>query len=43
MASLNSFNCKREMSVRGGTYTYFDLKEAEKNGIGQPPGERVAD
>ena len=33
MASLDSFNCKREMTVRGGTYTYFDLKEAEKNGL----------
>ena len=33
MASLDSFNCERELSVRGGTYTYFDLKEAEKNGL----------
>ncbi|PHS36864.1 MAG: aconitate hydratase AcnA [Robiginitomaculum sp.] len=32
-ASLDSFNCKREMKVRGGTYTYFDLKQAEKNGL----------
>jgi len=33
MASLDSFNCEREMKVRGGTYTYYDLKEAEKNGL----------
>ena len=33
MASLDSFNCEREISVRGGTYTYYDLKEAEKNGL----------
>ncbi len=33
MASLDSFNCERTMDVRGGTYTYYDLKEAEKNGL----------
>ncbi len=33
MASLDSFNCQRELSVRGGKYTYFDLKVAEKNGL----------
>ncbi len=33
MASLDSFNCERELSVRGGTYTYYDLKVAEKNGL----------
>ena len=33
MASLDSFNCEREMKVRGGTYTYYDLTEAEKNGL----------
>lgn len=33
MASLDSFNCEREMTVRGGTYTYYDLGEAEKNGL----------
>ncbi len=33
MASLDSFNCEREMEVRGGTYTYYDLKVAEKNGL----------
>ena len=33
MASLDSFNCEREMKVRGGTYTYYDLKVAEKNGL----------
>ncbi|WP_409432957.1 aconitate hydratase AcnA [Litorimonas sp. RW-G-Af-16] len=33
MASLDSFKCEREIKVRGGTYTYYDLKEAEKNGL----------
>ncbi len=33
MASLDSFKCERELSVRGGTYTYYDLGEAEKNGL----------
>lgn len=33
MASLDSFNCERELSVRGGTYTYYDLKVAEENGL----------
>ena len=33
MASLDSFKCEREMSVRGGTYTYYDMKVAEKNGL----------
>ena len=33
MASLDSFKCEREITVRGGTYTYYDLKEAEKNGL----------
>ncbi|MGY6532733.1 aconitate hydratase AcnA [Glycocaulis sp.] len=33
MASLDSFKCRREMSVDGKTYIYFDLKEAEKNGL----------
>ena len=33
MASLDSFKCRREMTVAGKTYTYFDLKEAEQNGL----------
>jgi len=33
MASLDSFKCERELTVRGGTYTYYDLGEAEKNGL----------
>lgn len=33
MASLDSFKCEREMTVRGGTYTYYDMKVAEKNGL----------
>ncbi len=33
MASLDSFKCERTMKVRGGEYTYFDLKVAEENGL----------
>jgi len=33
MASIDSFKCEREISVRGGTYTYYDLKVAEQNGL----------
>ena len=33
MASLDSFKCERTMTVRGGDYTYYDLGEAEKNGL----------
>ncbi len=33
MASLDSFNCRREMTVAGQTYVYFDLKAAEANGL----------
>ncbi|MGP1275779.1 MAG: aconitate hydratase AcnA [Caulobacterales bacterium] len=33
MASLDSFKCRREMTVDGKSYMYFDLKEAEKNGL----------
>ena len=33
MASLDSFKCERELTVRGGTYTYYDLKVAEENGL----------
>jgi aconitate hydratase len=33
MASLDSFKCRREMIVDGKSYMYFDLKEAEKNGL----------
>ena len=33
MASLDSFNCRREMTAGGKTYVYFDIKEAEKNGL----------
>ena len=33
MASLDSFNCRREITAGGKTYTYFDLKEAEANGL----------
>ena len=31
--SLDSFNCKKTLSVAGKDYTYFDLKEAEANGL----------
>ncbi|MEQ8406591.1 MAG: aconitate hydratase AcnA [Oceanicaulis sp.] len=33
MASLDSFKCRRDMTAGGKTYAYFDLKEAEKNGL----------
>ncbi|WP_375282581.1 aconitate hydratase AcnA [Marinicauda pacifica] len=33
MASMDSFNCRRDLDVDGKTYTYFDLTEAEKNGL----------
>jgi len=33
MASKDSFNCRRELTVGDQTYVYFDLKEAEKNGL----------
>ena len=33
MASLDSFKCERELVVRGGRYTYYDLKVAEENGL----------
>ena len=33
MASLNSFDCERTLTVRGGTFTYYDLKVAEANGL----------
>ena len=31
--SLDSFNCRRTLSVAGTDYTYFNLVEAEKNGL----------
>ena len=33
MASLDSFNCRRKLDVDGKVYVYFDLKEAERNGL----------
>jgi aconitate hydratase len=33
MASMDSFNCRRDLDVDSKTYTYFDLTEAEKNGL----------
>ena len=33
MASLDSFKCERDIKVRSGTYTYYDLKVAEENGL----------
>tara|TARA_R110002073_G_scaffold19336_12_gene70730 strand:- start:3267 stop:5948 length:2682 start_codon:yes stop_codon:yes gene_type:complete len=33
MASLDSFKCRRTLDVDGDSYVYFDLKEAEKNGL----------
>ncbi|MEO4001025.1 aconitate hydratase AcnA [Mesorhizobium sp. CAU 1732] len=31
--SLDSFNCRRTLSVGGNDYVYFNLVEAEKNGL----------
>ncbi|MBN9039281.1 MAG: aconitate hydratase AcnA [Rhizobiales bacterium] len=31
--SLDSFNCRRTLKVGSSDYVYFDLKEAEKNGL----------
>ncbi|MDW6022045.1 aconitate hydratase AcnA [Mesorhizobium sp. BAC0120] len=31
--SLDSFNCKRTLTVGGAEYSYFSLVEAEKNGL----------
>ena len=31
--SLDSFNCRRTLTVGGKEYTYFNLVEAEKNGL----------
>jgi len=31
--SLDSFNCRRTLKVGSTDYVYFDLKEAEKNGL----------
>ena len=31
--SLDSFKCRKNLDVNGKTYAYFDLKEAEKNGL----------
>ncbi|MEM1200650.1 MAG: aconitase family protein, partial [Pseudomonadota bacterium] len=33
MTSLDSFNCRRKMTVGRKTYEYFNLKVAEKNGL----------
>ncbi len=31
--SLDSFNCKKTLTVNGNSYSYFDLKAAEQNGL----------
>jgi aconitate hydratase len=31
--SLDSFKSRKTLTAGGGTYTYFDLKEAERNGL----------
>jgi len=33
MASLDSFKCRRDITAAGKTYAYYDLREAEKNGL----------
>ncbi len=30
----NSFNCLKELSINGKNYSFYSLKEAEKNGLG---------
>ena len=32
-SSLDSFNCRRTLEIDGEAYDYFDLKEAEANGL----------
>ena len=32
-ASLDSFSCKKTLTVAGKDYVYFSLVEAEKNGL----------
>ena len=32
-ASLDSFRCRKTLTVEGKDYTYFDLKVAEENGL----------
>ena len=34
MASLDSFKCRKTLDVDGTSYTYFDLNDAAKNGLG---------
>lgn len=31
--SLDSFKCRKTLTVNGKDHVYFDLKEAEKNGL----------
>lgn len=31
--SLDSFNCRRTLTVGGAEYVYYNLVEAEKNGL----------
>ena len=33
MASLDSFHCRKTLSVGNKTYTYYSLEDAEKNGL----------
>ena len=32
-AALDSFSCKRTLTVGGAAYVYYSLPEAEKNGL----------
>ena len=32
--SLDSFNCRRTLTAGGAEHVYYDLTEAEKNGLG---------
>ncbi len=33
MTSLDSYKCRRQLTVGDKTYDYFSLPEAEKNGL----------
>ncbi len=33
MTSLDSFKCRKKLTVGSKTYHYFSLKAAEKNGL----------
>ena len=40
-ASLDSFRCRKTLTAAGKTYSYFDLKAAEANGLAGYRGCRI--